>query len=79
MSKEQLLQIVALAFEDGADTQINFHNNTKEKAAELADKYSNHFNKPCKTHSFQGANFHECIDELDNEQRFELAIFFEKE
>jgi hypothetical protein len=49
MTKEQLLQLVSEAYDEGARFSINLHPDDEKTAGELADQFAEHFTTACET------------------------------
>lgn len=63
MTKDQLLQLVSEAYDDGARVKISIYKDTKQEADEVADQYADHFNTPVYTGGEKvGAYWHEYED-----------------
>jgi hypothetical protein len=75
MTKEQLLQLVSEAYDEGADIRVYFHNIRGEKeAGELADQFAEFFESPCETINSERSSYHKY--ESGN---VECTTFFDKE
>jgi DNA recombination-dependent growth factor C len=75
MTKDQLLQLVSEAYDEGADFGIRFHPNSKKKADELADQFAEHFTTPCRTDSNQGTGWHKFESE---NRKVDLVTYYEE-
>ena len=73
MTKDQLLQLVSKAYDDGADIDIRFHVSESE-AGELADQYSEHFDTPTDPGGSGTTGWHRLRTE---DYRVNLTTYFE--
>jgi hypothetical protein len=75
MTKEQLLQLVSEAYDEGARFDISVHHIREEKeAGELADQFAEHFDAPCITANGKEVGWHKY--ESGN---VEFTTYFDKE
>jgi hypothetical protein len=75
MTKEQLLQLVSEAYDEGADFDIRFHVSESE-AGEITDQFSEYFTSPCVTGSAETTGWHK--SETDD-HRINLVSYFDRE
>jgi hypothetical protein len=75
MTKEQLLQLVSEAYDEGADFDIRFHVSELE-AGEITDQFSEYFTSPCVTGSAETTGWHK-HESVDN--RVNVISFFTNE
>ena len=71
MTKEQLLQLVSEAYDDGAKIKIHLYLDTHAEADEVADQYAEYFEKPCHTDGQQRGGYWNEYEE----DRVELVAF----
>jgi hypothetical protein len=59
MTKEQLLQLVSEAYDEGARFDISVHHIREEKeAGEIADQFAEFFGSPCETDGSGDTGWH---------------------
>jgi hypothetical protein len=75
MTKEQLLQLVSEAYDEGAYVHLGIHHfKSEEEAGEVSDQFTEFFDSPAETDYNRGTGWHKYRSD-----KVELSTYFDKE